>query len=573
MTDVRQKAAVKREMTAALSAVKAERDQDRDDAPSHTPPRGARRPIRLVAIICTVGFVLTLLASWAVARADRNTEERLLEVQTRQAATVLSVAILAIQQPLTTALGIQAAGGPAPDAPAFRHVMSASVGSEEQPFVTASLWRRGPQGSGRVASVGAEPWMDPSGAEVQAFLERALSSSTSVVERLMKGDRSHIAYAVADPTTGLIVYAESAIPADRRSPADGDVAFADLDYAIYLGDQTDLANMTTTDVDPATLPLDGLTYQTTVPLGDTVVTFVATPHHHLGSSLSQRLPLILLFGGLFLTAAAALVARKLVRAQGEAESNTATITGLYQRVDTLYEEQRALSVRLQHALLPQMNPSIPQLEIAAEYVAGAQGVDIGGDWYSILDIGNDQFAFVVGDVSGRGVDTVAEMARARFTLRAYLVDGNSPQQALEKCSRQFDVASDGHMITAAVGVGNARTGEITLANAGHPPPLLVSVGGSEYLDVPVGHPLGVGPSSYRPTTVTMPVGSTLLLYTDGLIERRSEGIDVGMGRLADLAEPLADEPVENLVSQVVTTLRHADAPDDIAVLAFRRADS
>ncbi len=558
-------------MTAAPAAVESKRD--RDEAPSHALPRGAKRPVRVVAIICSVGFVLTLLASWAVARVDRNTEQRLLEVQTRQAATVLSVAILVIQQPLTTALGIQVAGGPEPDAAAFRQLMSPSVGGEEQPFVTASLWRRGQQGADRVASVGVKPWMDADGAEVQAFLDGALDSSTSVVERVMKGDRSHIAYAVADPATGLVVYAESAIPADRRSPADGDVAFADLDYAIYLGSETDLADMTTTDVDPATLPLDGLTYRTTVPFGDTVVTLVATPHHHLGSSLSHRLPLILLFGGLFLTAAAALVARKLVGARAQAESNTATITGLYKRVDTLYEEQRALSVRLQRALLPQMNPSIPQLEIAAEYVAGAQGVDIGGDWYSILDIGNDQFAFVVGDVSGRGVDAVAEMARARFTLRAYLVDGNSAQQALEKCSRQFDVSSDGHMITAAVGVGNARTGEITLANAGHPPPLLVFGGGSEYLEVPAGHPLGLGPSSYRPATVTMPVGSTLLLYTDGLIERRSEGIDVGMRRLADLAEPLADESVANMVSQVVTTLRHADAPDDIAVLAFRRAHS
>jgi serine phosphatase RsbU (regulator of sigma subunit) len=527
-----------------------------------------------VAIICTVGFVLTILASWAVARVDRNTEQRLLEVQTRQAATVLSAAILVIQQPLTTALGVQTATGPEPDVAVFRQGMSAYIGSDEdQVFVTASLWRRDVDEVHRHVSLGAEPWMDPGGAEVQAFLARALDSSTSVVERVVRDDRSHIAYAVADPTTGFVVYAESAIRADRRSRSEDDVAFADIDYAIYLGDETRLADLTTTDVDPASLPLGEPSYQTTVPFGDTVITFVTTPHHHLGSSLSHRLPLILLFGGLVLTAAATLVTRRLLTTRAEAENNTATISALYTRVDNLYEEQRALSVRLQHALLPQVIPNIPQLEIAAEYVAGAQGVDIGGDWYSIIEVGDDQFAFVVGDVSGRGVDAVAVMAHARFTLRAYLIDGNSPQQALEKCSRQFDVSIDGHMITVAVGVGNARTGEITLANAGHPPPLLVTAGGSEYLDVPVGPPLGVGPTSYRPATVSMPVGSTLVLYTDGLIERRAEGIDVGMRRLADLAEPLADEPVEHLVSHVVTTLRHADAPDDIAVLAFRRADS
>jgi serine phosphatase RsbU (regulator of sigma subunit) len=229
-------------------------------------------------------------------------------------------------------------------------------------------------------------------------------------------------------------------------------------------------------------------------------------------------------------------------------------------------------VRLQRALLPQVNPPIPHLEIAAEYVAGTQGVDIGGDWYSVIDTTEDEYAFVVGDVSGHGLDAVAVMARARFTLRAYLVDGQSPSTALEKCSRQFDISVDEHMTTVLVGVGNWRTGVITMANAGHPLPLLLTDGQPEYVGMRVGPPIGTGAAAYEPTTFTMPVGSSLILYTDGLIERRTNDIDTGMRRLADTAAPLAEEPLEALVTQVLTALRDDDAADDIAILALRRVD-
>ncbi len=530
-------------------------------------------PVRLVALICLFGVVLTALAAWAVARVDRNTEERLLEVQTRQAGTVLSTAIFFVQQPLRTSLDVQAFGGPEPDARAFRQVMSTQVGDAEQLFVSASLWSSDPGGLTRHAALGEQPWMDPRGTEAQEFLERAIDSPTFVVRRLDMDGGSHIAYALADPGTGLLVYAESAVAEDRRATVESDAAFANLDYAIYLGEETQLAAMTTTSVDPADLPLDGRTFTTTVPFGDSVITLVASPRRHLGSSLSQRLPLIVLLGGLLLTVAAALVARQLVRARAEAEGSTATITALYERVDTLYEDQRELSVRLQRALLPQVNPRVPGLRIASEYVAGGQGVDIGGDWYSIIGTGDDRFAFVVGDVSGHGVDAVAVMARARFTLRAYLIDGDSPEQALEKCSRQFDISVDEHMITAVVGVGNARTGEVTLATAGHPPPLLVQDGRAAYVDLPVGPPLGIGPSPYTPATLTLAEDATLLLFTDGLIERRSEPIDVGMQRLADLAGPLADHSVDELVGHLVTSLRTDETADDVAVLALRRVDA
>jgi serine phosphatase RsbU (regulator of sigma subunit) len=522
-----------------------------------------------VAGICLIGFLLTGLATWATARVDQNTEERLLQTQTRQAASVLETAIMVIQQPMTAVLDAQLVLSPEEGAAAFGELFADYVGDDKQ-FVSASLWRRDTGQATRLESIGAEPGLDPEGSEIQSVLERALRSETSIVQQVAVGDRTHFAYVLADAETGFVVYAERAIPADRRAPVDRDSAFSDLHYAIYLGRGTDTADMTTTDVDPEDLPLTGLTHRETVPFGDTVLTLVASPRHHLGSPLSQRLPWLLLLTGLAMTTSVALVARQLLRSRQLAVAATGTITELYERVDTLYAEQRDVSVRLQRALLPRVNPDVPGVEIAAEYVAGGQGLDIGGDWYSAIALDEERFGFVVGDVSGHGIDAVAEMARARFTLRAYLFDGASPGAALEKCGRQFDISTDGHLVTALVGVGNRRTGAMTVASAGHPSPVLLTDGRARVVQLPVGVPLGTGWSSYASTDFEMPQGSTLVAFTDGLVERRGEAIDVGIQRLVSALEPLHDRELPDVISTVLDSLVTTDTSDDIAVLAIRR---
>jgi serine phosphatase RsbU (regulator of sigma subunit) len=197
-------------------------------------------------------------------------------------------------------------------------------------------------------------------------------------------------------------------------------------------------------------------------------------------------------------------------------------------------------------------------------------VDIGGDWYSIIALDTDNFAFVVGDVSGKGIDAVAVMARARFTLRAYLLRGDRPDVALSMAAGQFDVTEDGHIVTVMVGVGNWRTGEVTVANAGHCKPLLLRGTGPVFLDVATGLPLGAGSVAYAATSFTMDSGDLLFCYTDGLIERRTEDIDVGMRRLARVVAGVAHASVAEVVAHTVQTLRSDQAEDDVAVLAFRR---
>jgi len=548
---------------------------DAADALERGRTKRASRPALLA--ICIVGLILTAIGTWGAARTDQNTEQRLLEERTRQAAAVLSSAITNIQQPMSAALDVQASVRPSERKAAFGTRFARNVGTDKL-FVSASLWQPTTNGYRQLSALGATTGLNADASQMQQFLQRARTSKTSVVTRVSVGGQTRIGYALADPETGFVVYAERAIASNRRAPVDQNSAYAGLEYAIYLGPTTSTSAMTTTDVDPADLPLRGDTFRATVPFGDTELTLVTRQRGHLGSTLSRSLPWVVAVGGALLTLLVAAAARQMLRSRDRAESDTDTITTLYQKVDTLYGEQRDLSESLQRALLPRVIPDLPGVEIAAEYVAGAKGIDIGGDWYSVIGTGEDTFAFVIGDVSGHGIDAVAEMARARFTVRAYLVDGITPADALEKCSRQFDIATDGHIVTVIAGVGNRSTGEITLANAGHPQPLLVATDGtSRYINTPVGAPLGAGVGGYEATTFTIDRGSALLTYTDGLVERRGEDIGTGLDRLkravqfaSTLAADESDRDLDRFITSVLDTMRDEERADDIAVLAIRR---
>lgn len=426
----------------------------------------------------------------------------------------------------------------------------------------------------RVVRVGTAAALNVAGARGGRLTRLALKAGAgnTIVRRVRTGGQTRIVYTQADPTTGLVVYAERAIPANRRAPVDVDSAYSGLDYAIYIGTDTRTSAMTTTNLDPATLPMEeGTSHRTTVPFGDRALLLVTQARQHLGSPLSRSLPLILLLSGMALTLVAAVVAWRLSRARAVAEADTATIRELYDRVDGLFVDQRELFVGLQRALLPRADPGIPHLEVDAEYVAGAVGIDIGGDWYSVVSIDEEHYAFVVGDVSGRGVEAVAEMARARFTLRAYLMDGRSPAAALERCSHQFDITIDGHIVTALVGIGNHRTGHVTVANAGHLPPLLIDAAQTTVVTTDVGPPLGLGTTTYRESTFTLPPSGTLICYTDGLIERRAEAIDTGLGRLIDTVTDLMPCSTRHLIDRTIAALRDDAAPDDTAMLVLRRS--
>ncbi len=207
---------------------------------------------------------------------------------------------------------------------------------------------------------------------------------------------------------------------------ESDSAFSDLDFATYLGTATTLSALATTDLPLDQLPIGGDTVRVAIPFGNSRITLVAAPRGTLGGALGGALPWIFLVGGAALTTATAFVTYQLVRRRRSAEQDSRTIAGLYAQLDGLYDEQRSIADTLQKALLPQRNPSVANLEIASRYLAGTDGLEIGGDWFSLIEIDDHHFAFAVGDVSGKGVGAAAIMARLRFTIRAYLTEGHPP---------------------------------------------------------------------------------------------------------------------------------------------------
>jgi serine phosphatase RsbU (regulator of sigma subunit) len=521
---------------------------------------------RVMAVAGLIGLIVTASVSWTAWRIDRNNEHRLLQLQTRQAANVVTSAIVGIQDPLETALDIAVAtaGDPAQFA-SFMSTYTATGGL----FVSASLWRTSGPAPVAVASAGEASAMSPTSPAAQAFIQKAMQTSTFVVTSIAAPGLQRVGYALANPAKSTYaVYAERVIPANRQVPVESNSAFAELYYATYLGPTTSSAALETTDVAVDRLPLSGDTVRETIPFGDSSLTLVTAPIGHLGGAFGAQLPWILLTGGIVLTIAAAFVAGQLVRRRTAAESSAYTISDLYEKLDGLYGQQRTISETLQRAVLPQSNPVIPGLEIASCYVAGDVGVEIGGDWYSVIQVDDDHFAFVVGDISGHGVAAVAIMARIRFTLRAYLVEGHPPNIALALCSRQLDINVDGHMATVLVGIGELNTRRVTLANAGHPNPLVVSANQSNFVNTLVGPPLGVAEMSYESTTFVMERGSTLVAFTDGLVERRNEDIGVGLQRLATAATS-ADGPLDALLAGILAELTHEQSEDDTAILAFR----
>jgi len=526
------------------------------------------RSKRVLALVVALGLIITLTVFWAAWTLNRNSEHHLLEVQTRQAGDVLASTILSLENPLVTAARVAAATGG--NEQQFDRSMASAVGPDRQ-FVFASLWITGPEPRS-ATSIGTPTAPGATAAVAPLAVKRALQTGSIVVTGITHGQLVGISYVVPDSKNGrYVVFAERAIPVDRRVPVESNLAFSDINYATYLGRVVSSADLATTDLPSDHLPITGNRVQESIPFGSTVLTLVISPAGQLGGALGEELPWFLLLGGVLVTVATALAADQLVKRRRAAELDSLTIAGLYEQMDHLYGEQRTIADTLQRALLPQRNPSIPMMQVASRYVAGADRVDIGGDWYSMVRIDDQHFAFVVGDVSGHGIGAATVMARMRFTLRAYLVEGHSPDTALEMSSRQLDVNEDGHMATVLVGFGEISERRVTLANAGHPTPLLLSAAGAEFIDTPVGLPLGLGASTYSSTTVVMPPGSTLLAFTDGLVERRGELIDVGMERLARSASS-PEAPLEEVVTRVITELALPGAGDDIAILAFRWTD-
>jgi serine phosphatase RsbU (regulator of sigma subunit) len=208
-------------------------------------------------------------------------------------------------------------------------------------------------------------------------------------------------------------------------------------------------------------------------------------------------------------------------------------------------------------------------EASARFQPGERGVEIGGDWYDVIELDRRRVMVVVGDVSGRGLGAASTMASLRFAIHAYAAQDDPPETILTKLSRLVSVSAEGRLATVLCSVVDIDTREVTVTSAGHLPPLLIGTGGSEYVRSQVGLPVGVDDdASYTSTTVTAPPAATILLYTDGLVERRGESLDEGLARL-QRAAGANHAGLPELLSGLLTDLRHEPSEDDTAIVGVR----
>jgi hypothetical protein len=235
----------------------------------------------------------------------------------------------------------------------------------------------------------------------------------------------------------------------------------------------------------------------------------------------------------------------------------------YRRSDVLGEYQR-ISETLQRAML---TPASALPWIAARYLPAVDSLAVGGDWYDVIELAHDRRALVVGDCVGHGLEAATVMTQLRSAARAMLLDGGDPAAVLEGLDA-FAASTSGAMCsTAACAVIDHHDQVITYALAGHPPPLLISPTESTWLDSARGLPLAVDSSRPRENaTMQLERGDMLVMYSDGLVERRDESFDVGLERLRTAAEHRYGSAADTVADGLLNDLLSDGTADDIVLV-------
>ncbi|MEV6791136.1 SpoIIE family protein phosphatase [Streptomyces sp. NPDC051320] len=258
-----------------------------------------------------------------------------------------------------------------------------------------------------------------------------------------------------------------------------------------------------------------------------------------------------------------------------AQLATHTALGIDKAV--LYGREAYIADELQRTMLPDSLPQPTGVRLASRYLPAAETARVGGDWYDAIPLPGSRVALVVGDVMGHSMTSAAIMGQLRTTAQTLAQLDLPPAEVLHHLDEQAQRLGDDRMATCLYAVYDPVVHRITIANAGHPPPVLLHLGGrAEVLKVPPGAPIGVGGVDFEAVELDAPAGATLLFYTDGLVESRLRDVWTGIEQLrerlaatAELTGPDHSPPLEALCDDVLDMLGPGDRDDDIALLAAR----
>ncbi|MGW0119979.1 SpoIIE family protein phosphatase [Streptomyces sp. NPDC003327] len=238
-----------------------------------------------------------------------------------------------------------------------------------------------------------------------------------------------------------------------------------------------------------------------------------------------------------------------------------------------YDSEAAVARGLQDALLPHRLPVREGVETVGRYLPGTQGMEVGGDWYDVIETDDGRLALVIGDVQGHGVAAAATMGQLRSAVRAFALGGHSPRDVLRGTNRLLIDLDPGQFASCCYAVLDPATGEMSAVRAGHPQPLLLRPDGTaERVDLAGDVVLGVDAAAAYPVTeLRLAPGEVFALFTDGLVERPGRDIDEGIERLRLALGSTGSLPLAEAADRLIREARQAVArPDDIALLLAAR---
>lgn len=519
-----------------------------------------------VAAVLVVGLVITALATVGTQVLHNQTENRLLKQHTREAATVFDVSIARNQSGLSSGARLVSNGF---DPDEFRAVMEPLTGTG-QPFAGVTVWLMDAAAPRLVYSLGQPLDLSTAPADrVNDVLGRAVATPgrMSIVGFLADTPR-RIGYAFVAPaaTIRYAVYAEGALPANAKGVTRSDEAFRELDFALYLGEETS-DRLVISSV--SSLPISSRKAVVTTAFGDSRLVLVTTPRDHLAGTFSMLLPWLVLALGLAVTLSSATVADRMLRRRDEAFA-------LAEENSRLYGEQRQIAETLQRSLLPQKVSGPPGATVTARYWPAGVASAVGGDFYDLFPLDDRRWALVIGDVCGKGIEAAALTSVARHTIRAAAQHVTSPSEVLRWVHQAVLAYDPTTFCTACYGVmtvnADGHPERFEFALGGHAQPLLASSDGSVRSIGISGTLLGMVPApTFADDVVELRSGDMLLLFTDGLTDAPAgEAMEVEELQLL-LKEGRAGSP--NELAERIRTLIDARRPvgggDDTALLIVK----
>jgi hypothetical protein len=517
-----------------------------------------RLPVTIVIVGLAVFFGL---AAGARTLFDQQ-EDRLLQQRVNEAGAAIQISVNNLKAPLDAAAALAASTDGDPGA--FVKIITPYVGTDK-PYTSAALFKIGTPAP--LAQTGVPITLSAGGEDAVTAMLDSTKSNPFVIVDLLSGDQRRLGYAVANAATAptYVVYGERTLSADPNVRRRNDEPFAQLNYAIYLGDKTASDHLLAASV--RDLPISGRTANQTVAFGNTKLLLVMTPIGHLSGDLFADLWWIVATVGVLIAGALAILTRRLLDGRD-------TALGLAADNERLYDEQRHIAETLQLGLLPQHLAAPQGVSVAARYWPAGSANLIGGDFYDLFAIDDERWGLAIGDVCGKGIEAAALTGLARHTLRAAARYSTSPVevlQAVHLALRDHQPPTFCTVCFAYIRPSGDESYRIELSLGGHPQPLLRHSNGTVESVGTLGMLLGMIEPTLSTSVVDLAPGDTLVFFTDGLTDAPEQQA-VSVEELAALVSDNRDETIEHLADSIRAlkrSRRPAGSGDDTALLILR----